>query len=106
VTATDMSIDLEMIADAAGVVAEAFGLGQQASPIDDWAIDDGDQVIGALVAGPDPFHVYLAVNVGIAGRLLSDHDRLVAGLTEAARSLVGATASFTIEEVGPTAARP
>ena len=48
-TATDMSIDLEMIADAAGVVAEAFGLGQQASPIDDWAIDDGDQVIGRAV---------------------------------------------------------
>ena len=44
-TATDMSIDLEMIADAAGVVAEAFGLGQQASPIDDWAIDDGDAAV-------------------------------------------------------------
>jgi flagellar motor switch protein FliN len=105
VTATDMSIDLEMIADAAGVVAEAFGLGQQASPIDDWAIDDGDQVIGAIVAGPDPFHIYLAVNVGIGGRLLSDHDRLVAGLTEAARSLVGA-AAFTLEEVGPTDGSP
>jgi flagellar motor switch protein FliN/FliY len=100
-----MSIDLEMIADAAGVVAEAFGLGQQASPIADWAIDDGDQVIGAIVAGPDPFRIYLAVNVGIAGRLLSDPDRLVAGLTEAARSLVGA-AAFTIEEVGLTAGSP
>ena len=105
-TATDMSIDLEMIADAAGVVAEAFGLGQQASPIDDWAVDDGDQVIGAIVAGPDPFHLYLAVNVGIAGRLLSDHDRLVAGLTEAVRSLVGPTAAFTLEEVGITVGHP
>ena len=104
-TATDMSIDLEMIADAAGVLAEAFGLGQQASPIDDWVIDDGDQVIGAIVAGPDPFHLYLAVNVGIAGRLLSDHDRLVAGLTEAVRSLMGG-AAFTLEEVGPTAGSP
>ena len=104
-TATDMSIDLEMIADAAGVVAEAFGLGQQASPIDDWAIDDGDQVIGAIVAGPDPFRIFLAVNVGIGGRLLSDHDRLVSGLTEAARSLVGA-AAFTLEDVGPTVGSP
>ncbi len=105
-TATDMSIDLDMITNAARSVADAFGLGQQASPIDGWAIDDGDQVLGAVVAGDDPFHLYLAVNAGIAGRLLADRDRLVAGLTDAARALVGPTTTFTLEQVGPAEGRP
>lgn len=105
-TATDISIDLDQIADAAGVVAEAFGLGQQASPIDGWEVDDGDLVIGAVVNGDDPFYLYLAVNASIGARLMHDPDRLSAGLAEAARSLVGRSASFTIEEVAPTTGSP
>lgn len=105
-TATDISIDLDQITDAAGAVAEAFGLGQQASPLEDWEVDDGDQVIGAVVNGDDPFYLYLAVNASIGARLLHDPDRLAAGLTEAARVLVGRSASFTVEDVEVTAGRP
>jgi flagellar motor switch protein FliN len=106
VTATDISIDLDQIAGAAGVVAEAFGLGQQASPLEDWEVDEGDQVIGAVVNGDDPFSLFLAVNASIGARLLHDQDRLAAGLTEAARALVGRSASFTLEDVGVTTGRP
>lgn len=105
-TATDINIDLDMISDAAGVVAEAFGLGQQSSPIDEWSIDDGDLVIGARVTGDDPFHVFLAVNATIGERLLHDRDRLAGGLREAVRSLVGNGVAFQIEDVAPTAAQP
>jgi flagellar motor switch protein FliN/FliY len=106
VTATDISIDLEQITDAAGAVAEAFGLGQQAGPLEDWEVDDGDQVIGAVVHGDDPFCLYLAVNASIGARLLNDRDRLAAGLTEAARALVGRSASFTVEDIELTTGRP
>lgn len=105
-TATDISIDLDQIIGAAGVIADAFGLGQQASPLEDWEVDGGDQVIGAVVAGDDPFTLYLAVNASIGERLLHDRDRLAAGLAEAARSLVGGGARITIEQVGPTTGRP
>ena len=104
-TATDISIDLDQITDAAGVVAEAFGLGQQASPVDDWDVDDGDRVIGAVVACDDPFHVYLAVNASIGERLMHDPDRLAAGLKEGVRGLVGGGA-FTVEDVSVTSGRP
>ena len=105
-TATDISIDLDQISDAAGVIAEAFGLGQQAGPLEDWEVDDGDQVIGAVVDGDDPFHLYLAVNASIGDRLLHDRERLAAGLGEAARALLGGAARFTIEQVQPTTGRP
>lgn len=106
VTATDINIDLDMISDAAGVVAEAFGLGQQSSPVEEWSIDDGDLVLGALVAGDDPFYVFLAVNATIGGRLLHDRERLAGGLHEAVRSLLGPDASVQLEQVGPTTNRP
>lgn len=105
-TATAMTIDLDTISEAATVLAEAFGLGQFAAPIDDWGVDDGDQVISAVAAGPDPFTVYLAVNVGIAGRLLADPDRLAGGLTKAVRVMLGASATFTIEDIASTIGRP
>jgi flagellar motor switch protein FliN len=106
VTATDIHIDLDMISEAAGVVAEAFGLGQQAGPIDEWAADDGDLVLGALVSGADPFHVFLAVNATIGERLLHDPDRLSTGLSDAVRSLLGADAEFRLEDLGPVSEQP
>jgi flagellar motor switch protein FliN len=107
VTATAThTIDLDTITEAATVLAEAFGLGQRGGPIEDWDVDDGDQVISAVVAGPDPFTVYLAVNVTIAGRLLADHDRLAEGLTKAAHVVLGPGATFTIEEIASTPGRP
>ncbi len=105
-TATDINIDLDMISEAAGIVAEAFGLGQQSSPIDEWAVDDGDQIIGAFVDGPDPFHVFLAVNATIGERLLHDHDRLTAGLTEAVRAIVGGSTEYRVTDLSPTTEHP
>ncbi len=105
-TATDINIDLDMISDAAGVVAEAFGLGQQSSPIDEWSVDDGDLVIGARVAGDDPFYVFLAVNAIIGERLMHDTDRLAGGLRDAVRSILGPSAQFAIEELAPTTGEP
>lgn len=96
------TFDLDQIGDAATMIAEMFGLGDRAEPIDEWAADDGDEVIGAVVAADEPFTAFLAVNKSIAGRLLSDPDRLRLGMTEAVKSLLGDRASFQIESVGPT----
>jgi flagellar motor switch protein FliN len=106
VTVTDISIDREQITGAAGVVAEAFGLGQQVDPIDEWPIDDGDEVIRAVVTGGDePFALYLAVNATIGSRLLHDADRLALKLTDAARLLV-AGAELAVTEIETTTDRP
>ncbi len=105
-TATDINIDLDMISEAAGIVAEAFGLGQQSSPIDEWAVDEGDRIIGAFVEGPDPFHVFLAVNATIGERLMHDQDRLTAGLSEAVRSLVGGSSEYRLTGLAPTTEHP
>jgi flagellar motor switch protein FliN len=106
VTATDINIDLDMISEAAGIVAETFGLGQQSSPIDEWAVDDGDQIIGAYVDCQDPFHVFLAVNATIGERLLHDQERLLAGLSEAVRALVGGTSEYRLTDLAPTTEHP
>jgi flagellar motor switch protein FliN len=105
-TVTASNFDLDMIGDAAAVLAEVFGLGDNAAPIDVWAADDGDEVIGARIDGDEQFHVFLAVNRSIAGRLLGDADRLRTGLTEAVKALIGDAASFSIEDVAPTSHRP
>ena len=53
-------LPIENVIEGAAVLAGALGLGDQTLQIDDWPVDEGDQVIGATVVAGSPFRVLLA----------------------------------------------
>jgi flagellar motor switch protein FliN len=104
--ATTGTFDLDMIGDAATILAESFGLGTSTRPIDDWVGEPGDRIIGAGVLCDEPFKVLLAVDAALSQQLLADHDRLSATLADAVRALLGEGAAFDLDAIALTTDRP
>lgn len=77
VTATDqMNISAEALAEASLMIAEAFGLGDDADPTNAWPVEEGDAVLAATVDGVLQGELLLAVNEEVIGRITSDPERL------------------------------
>ncbi|MFZ4718672.1 MAG: flagellar motor switch protein FliN [Ilumatobacteraceae bacterium] len=81
-------IEQELAAAALGAaraLAQAFGLGDEVQPLDEWPVEQGDSVI-AVRLGPDDVQLCLAVNDDVADRLSAAPDVLEEGI----RAAVGA----------------
>ena len=88
------------LVDAALAVATVFGLGDQAEVTRGWLVDDGDTVLVATVAGDATGQLQLAVNDEVARRLMSDRERLAAGLSQALAVLAGSLGTeLTLGEI-------
>lgn len=74
---------------AAAVLAQAFGLGDQARVSTDWPIDDGDSVLVAEITGDLGGSMVLAVNEEVAERLLGNAAVLNDGFTNALAAAAG-----------------
>lgn len=95
------SVTPEIVAAGAEAIAQAFGLGDQVLPSNDWPIDDGDTALVATL--DDASMLVLAVNDEVAARLNSDTSRLTNGFAAALAAMVEAGAgdgATQIVEVG------
>ena len=76
-SATDQTIiSAEPLAEASLLIAEAFGLGDDADATNNWPVDDGDVVLAASVSGDLEGSLFLAVNDEVVARITSDPERL------------------------------
>ncbi len=75
---------------AAVVLAQAFGLGDEARVTTEWPIDDGDSVLRAELAGESTGTMVLAVNDEVAERLLGNSAVLTDGFSNALAAAVAA----------------
>jgi flagellar motor switch protein FliN/FliY len=75
---------------AALVLAQTFGLGDQARISTDWPVDDGDTVLVAQLSGDSTGLLVLAVNDEVAGRLEANRHVLTDGFTKAAEAVARA----------------
>ncbi|MDJ0767441.1 MAG: flagellar motor switch protein FliN [Ilumatobacter sp.] len=97
-------LPIDSVIEGAAVLAGALGLGDQALPIDDWPVDDGDQVIAATVVAASPFRVFLAA--ADPSGLLADSERLAQVLATAAQTMLGDTGEIAVRDIATTVARP
>lgn len=75
---------------AAAVLAQAFGLGDEARISTEWPIDEGDSVLRAELTGDSTGTLVLAVNDEVAERLLGNPSVLTEGFSNALASVVAA----------------
>jgi len=68
---------------AALVLAQAFGLGDEARITTEWPVDDGDTVLVAEISGESSGSLVLAVNDEVAERLENNSHVLAEGFTKA-----------------------
>ena len=68
---------------AALVLAQAFGLGDEARITTEWPVDDGDTVLVAEISGESTGSLVLAVNDEVAERLENNSHVLAEGFTKA-----------------------
>lgn len=87
---------------AALVLAQAFGLGDEARITTEWPVDDGDTVLVAEISGDSTGSLVLAVNDEVAERLEADQAVLADGFS---RALQAAATSLGFELTVGTAAR-
>lgn len=71
---------------AALVIAQVFGLGDEARITTDWPVDDGDTVLRAEISGDSSGFFVLAVNDEVAERLEGNTDVLADGFNKAAEA--------------------
>ena len=84
----------------AGGVADAFGLGDDLAVGASWPTDEGDRVVSVAVHGAVEGRVLLAVNAGVATRLLADPGRLADGVRAAVASVAAEVEVGDVDEVG------
>ena len=70
---------------AALVLAQAFGLGDEARITTEWPVDEGDTVLVAEISGESSGTLVLAVNDEVAERLENNAHVLAEGFTNALR---------------------
>lgn len=76
ITPDETTISADAVARAARLIAEAFELGNDAQPSNDWPVDAGDSVLAAQVSGGFTGSVLLAVNQEVITRITADPERL------------------------------
>lgn len=81
------NISADSVVEASLLIAELFGLGDEADASTIWPVDDGDAVVAATVAGDFEGVVLLAVNDDVVSRITSDTDRLAAAFQTALDAL-------------------
>jgi len=84
---------------AALVLAQVFGLGDEARISTDWPVDDGDTVLHADITGDSTGSLVLAVNDEVAERLEANEHVLSDGFTKALQA-AGSALGFELT-VGP-----
>jgi len=81
------NISADSVVEASLLIAELFGLGDEAEASTIWPVDDGDAVVAATVTGDLEGVVLLAVNDEVIDRIASDPERLTAAFQTALDAL-------------------
>ena len=81
------NISAEDVARASLLIADAFGLGDDAEPSTAWPVDEGDAVLAGEVNGDLVGSILLAVNEELIARITSEPQRLSAAFQAALDAL-------------------
>ena len=101
------NISAESLAEASLMMAEAFGLGDDADPTNVWPVEEGDAVLAAQVEGDWVGELLLAVNEEVISRITSDPERLQGAFQSALDHMTAdQDVTLTIGTVGLSEAAP